>query len=65
MLSHHERVDGKGYPRNLKLDDIPPQARILTIAEAYDVMLHGDLHKKPIGKKGCGEGAARAFRNTI
>jgi len=51
VLSHHERVDGKGYPRNLKLDDIPPQARILAIAEAYDVMLHGDLHKKPIGKK--------------
>ncbi len=51
VLSHHERVDGKGYPRNLKLDDIPPQARILAIAEAYDVMLHGDLYKKPIGKK--------------
>ena len=51
VLSHHERVDGKGYPRNLNLDDIPPQARILAVAEAYDVMLHGDLHKKPIGKK--------------
>ena len=47
VLSHHERADGKGYPRNLKLDDIPLQARILAVAEAYDVMTHGDLYKSP------------------
>ena len=45
VLSHHERVDGQGYPRNLRLDEIPLQARILAIAEAYDAMQYGDLYK--------------------
>lgn len=44
VLSHHERVDGQGYPRNLRLDEIPLQARILAIAEAYDAMRYGDLY---------------------
>jgi HD-GYP domain-containing protein (c-di-GMP phosphodiesterase class II) len=45
VLAHHERADGKGYPRNLKLEDIPLPARILAVAEAYDVMMHGSLYK--------------------
>lgn len=45
VLSHHERADGKGYPRNLKLDEIPLNARILAIAEAYDVMRYGGMYK--------------------
>ncbi|MEL7654406.1 MAG: HD domain-containing phosphohydrolase [Bacillota bacterium] len=39
VLSHHERVDGRGYPRNLKADEIPLHARILSVAEAYDFMI--------------------------
>lgn len=38
VLSHHERMDGKGYPRNLKAHEIPLPARILSIAEAYAFM---------------------------
>jgi len=38
VLCHHERVDGNGYPRNLKEDQIPIQSRILSVAEAYDSM---------------------------
>ncbi len=38
VLSHHERVDGKGYPRNLKTHEIPLPSRILAVAEAYDSM---------------------------
>ncbi len=45
VLSHHERADGKGYPRNLKLEEIPLQARILAVAEAYDAMVHGTLYR--------------------
>ncbi len=45
VLSHHERADGKGYPRNLKLEEIPLNARILAIAEAYDVMRFGGIYK--------------------
>lgn len=35
---HHERVDGKGYPDGLKGDDIPEEARIIAVADAYDAM---------------------------
>lgn len=36
--SHHERPDGKGYPRGLDSDKIPRFAKIVAIAEAYDVI---------------------------
>ncbi len=37
-LHHHERVDGTGYPKGLKNDDIPLYARIISIADSYDWM---------------------------
>lgn len=47
VLCHHERPDGKGYPRGIKQDDIPVQSRILSIAEAYDSMIHRH-YKEPL-----------------
>jgi HD-GYP domain-containing protein (c-di-GMP phosphodiesterase class II) len=38
VLYHHERWDGTGYPRGLARDEIPVEARILAIADAYDAM---------------------------
>jgi len=38
VLAHHERWDGKGYPKGLNGDNIPLQARIIHIAEAYNDM---------------------------
>ena len=38
VLYHHERWDGKGYPKGLKGDEIPFVSRIITIADAYDAM---------------------------
>jgi HD-GYP domain-containing protein (c-di-GMP phosphodiesterase class II) len=38
ILSHHERYDGKGYPRGLKGEDIPFRSRIIAIADSYDAM---------------------------
>ncbi|MDU3354805.1 diguanylate cyclase [Clostridium sp.] len=38
ILYHHERYDGKGYPNNLKGEEIPYLARILTIADSFDAM---------------------------
>lgn len=36
--SHHERMDGSGYPRGLKGDQIPFESRILAVADAFDAM---------------------------
>jgi HD-GYP domain-containing protein (c-di-GMP phosphodiesterase class II) len=38
VLAHHERVDGSGYPRKLKGDNIPLGARIVAVADSYDAM---------------------------
>jgi diguanylate cyclase (GGDEF)-like protein/PAS domain S-box-containing protein len=38
VLCHHERMDGEGYPRGIKAEDIPLQSRMLSIADAYDTM---------------------------
>jgi len=35
---HHERPDGRGYPRHLKSPDIPLGARIIAVADGYDAM---------------------------
>lgn len=38
VLHHHERYDGGGYPAGLKGENIPLDARILAVADAYDAM---------------------------
>ena len=35
---HHERFDGRGYPDGLTADNIPEEARIIAVADAYDAM---------------------------
>jgi len=37
-LNHHERYDGKGYPRGLKKKNIPLYARITAVADAFDAL---------------------------
>lgn len=53
VLCHHERADGSGYPRGIAGEDIPVQARILSLADAYDRM-----QSPRTGKSGMGEEAA-------
>jgi HD-GYP domain-containing protein (c-di-GMP phosphodiesterase class II) len=36
--AHHEKMDGTGYPEGLKGEEIPPEARLLTIVDAFDAM---------------------------
>lgn len=36
--AHHERLDGKGYPRGLSADAIPLETRIITIADIFDAL---------------------------
>lgn len=38
VLYHHERFDGKGYPKGLKGEEIPLSARILAVADTFDAM---------------------------
>ncbi len=39
ILNHHERFDGKGYPRGLSGEAIPLGARVFTIADSFDAMV--------------------------
>jgi putative nucleotidyltransferase with HDIG domain len=48
ILAHHERIDGKGYPRGLTGDDIPELARIISVADTYDVMTARDSYRAPV-----------------
>ncbi len=48
ILTHHERWDGNGYPLGLEETNIPLLSRILAIADAYDVMLHGRPYQEKI-----------------
>ena len=45
VLCHHERIDGRGYPRNLSGDDIPLLARVLSVADCFDVMTARDSYR--------------------
>lgn len=49
---HHERVDGKGYPENLKGEQIPLAARIVSVADAYHALISDRPYRKgmPIEK---------------
>jgi len=38
ILYHHERWDGKGYPRGLKMREIPLISRVISVADAYEAM---------------------------
>lgn len=46
--SHHERWDGKGYPRELKGDAIPIVGRIMAVADVYDALISKRIYKTPI-----------------
>jgi HD-GYP domain-containing protein (c-di-GMP phosphodiesterase class II) len=51
VLYHHERIDGKGYPSGLKGADIPLEARIVAIADAFDAMTSDRPYRKKLSAK--------------
>lgn len=51
ILLHHERWDGKGYPKGYQREKIPLLCRILAVADAYDVMITGRIYQKPRNHK--------------
>ena len=44
-LLHHEKCDGSGYPFGLKSSQIPPMAKIVTIADIYDAMTANRVYR--------------------
>lgn len=42
---HHERPDGRGYPEGRQEKDIPVQSRIISVAEAFDLMTRSNQYK--------------------
>jgi len=45
-MSHHERVNGKGYPMHLKGDTIPLSARIVALTDVYDAVTSKRVYKE-------------------
>ena len=49
MLAHHERPDGRGYPYGLSGEDIPLEARIIAVADAYEAMTADRVYRPALG----------------
>jgi PAS domain S-box-containing protein len=49
VYQHHERMDGSGYPRNLKGDDILIEARILAVADVVEAMASHRPYRPGLG----------------
>jgi diguanylate cyclase (GGDEF)-like protein/PAS domain S-box-containing protein len=48
IRAHHERWDGTGYPSKLAGEDIPLLSRIISVADAFDVMTRGTAYKHAV-----------------
>ncbi len=60
ILYHHERWDGRGYPKGLKGDEIPVLSRIISIVDAYDAMVNDRSYRKALTP----EAAQREIRDN-
>ena len=49
--AHHERIDGKGYPRGLRDEDIPLEAKIIAVVDAYDAMTKQRTYRDPLSQE--------------
>ncbi len=69
VLYHHEAWDGRGYPTGLKGEEIPLSARILTVADVYDVLTSQRPYKAALSEEAARErlllGAGRSFDPMI
>ena len=69
VLYHHEAWDGHGYPSGLSGEEIPLSARILTVADVYDVLTSQRPYKDPLSVEAARErlllGSATSFDPTI
>jgi len=49
---HHERGDGSGYPDGLLMDEVPPSARIIGLADTFDAMTSTRPYREPLSLGG-------------
>jgi putative two-component system response regulator len=65
IRSHHERMDGSGYPDGLRGDAIPRLARMLTVADSFDAMTSERPYRPAMSRQRAAEemeaGAGRQF----
>ncbi len=48
VVEHHERIDGTGYPRGLKEDEIGRFSRIISVVDVYDALTSRRVYKEPM-----------------
>jgi putative nucleotidyltransferase with HDIG domain len=69
VLRHHERYDGSGYPGHLKGEEIPLEARIIAVADAYDAMTSDRPYRQAMDHQTAvgeiEESAGRQFDPTV
>ena len=53
VCAHHERYDGAGYPNRLCGDEIPEEARMIAIADAFDAMMSDRHYRKKLTLDAC------------
>ena len=63
--SHHEHYDGTGYPDGLKGNEIPIQARIITLADSYDAMNSKRIYRNALSFNQIKEEIEKKCRYTI
>jgi len=61
VLAHHERWDGRGYPKGLSGTGISLAARIIAVADAYDVMTSARPYRRKLSSR---EAAEELLRNA-
>jgi PAS domain S-box-containing protein/putative nucleotidyltransferase with HDIG domain len=55
VLQHHEKIDGSGYPRGLKREEIMIEARIICVADVYEAMASHRPYRPALGIKAAEE----------
>ncbi|NTV91680.1 MAG: HD-GYP domain-containing protein, partial [Clostridiales bacterium] len=61
ILAHHERWDGKGYPKGIKGEEIPRMARIIAVADSFDAMITNRPYRDAYSED---KAAEEIFRNA-
>lgn len=68
-LTHHERVDGKGYPHGLLGEEIPESGRIVAVADVFDALINDRVYRPALSlaqaKKIMRKGRGTQFDATI